>query len=93
MDLFRETAAGQIIRLCSRGKLLQYPEELPDFQVNYPTHSKLDTSPPGPGRMAFRPSDASSLERGQFNAQASLPAGDGHIADDKLHLVDWYTSS
>jgi MFS transporter, DHA1 family, multidrug resistance protein len=30
---FRETAAGQLLRLVSRNKLLQYPEEKPDFQL------------------------------------------------------------
>jgi MFS transporter, DHA1 family, multidrug resistance protein len=32
-SFFRETAAGQLIRLISRNKLLQYPEEKPDFQL------------------------------------------------------------
>jgi DHA1 family multidrug resistance protein-like MFS transporter len=27
VDLFRDTSCGQILRLISRGKLLQYPEE------------------------------------------------------------------
>ena len=31
--LFRETALGQIIRHASKGSLLKYPEELPDFVI------------------------------------------------------------
>lgn len=31
MDMFRETAAGQLIRFVTRNKLLQYPEEKDGF--------------------------------------------------------------
>ena len=35
-DLFRDTAAGNLIRLVTRNRLLQYPEEIPGFEFPYP---------------------------------------------------------
>jgi DHA1 family multidrug resistance protein-like MFS transporter len=42
-DLLRESALGQLIRLVTRNKILQYPEEKADFELpaSY-THGQLD---------------------------------------------------
>lgn len=32
-SLLRETALGQIVRYATKGRLLKYPEELPDFVI------------------------------------------------------------
>lgn len=87
MNLFRETAAGQIIRFISRDKLLQYPEELLGFTFQYPSHAALD------GTLASyekTPSDTALSENA--HADAGISSGDGMSTEDKSVLVDWYTA-
>ncbi|KFY86043.1 hypothetical protein V498_07613, partial [Pseudogymnoascus sp. VKM F-4517 (FW-2822)] len=90
-DLFRETAAGRIIRFISRRKLLQHPEERPGFQFQYPTTQSLEKV-------------TSKIEKGSLDAAAipdlekSEPKSDSSSATDpatpknEFILVDWYSA-
>ncbi|KAK5116365.1 hypothetical protein LTR62_007912 [Meristemomyces frigidus] len=49
MDMFRESAVGQIVRYFTKGKWLQYPEERQDF-----AWAPLETSLPNDGEKAAR---------------------------------------
>jgi MFS transporter, DHA1 family, multidrug resistance protein len=47
MELFRESAVGQLVRYATRNKMLMYPEEMPDFSwaplVSDLMHESLET--------------------------------------------------
>ncbi len=47
LDLIREAPVGQALRLISRNRLLQYPEERPDFELpsQYVIHLKESEKP------------------------------------------------
>ncbi|KAL2829524.1 major facilitator superfamily domain-containing protein [Aspergillus cavernicola] len=90
IDIFRETAAGQIVRFLSQGKFLQYPEELPGFRFQYP---ELNRSPLGSENSTLGPSHASDPERAQTKIDVSQLAIDSMTTgDNKFVLVDWYTA-
>ncbi|OBT56880.1 hypothetical protein VE04_01986 [Pseudogymnoascus sp. 24MN13] len=70
-DLFRETAAGRIIRFISRRKLLQYPEELPGFQFQYPTPQSLEKVVLEKEKKSIDAADIPDLEKSEPKSDSS----------------------
>lgn len=89
-DLFRETAAGRIIRFVSRRKLLQYPEELPGFQFQYPTPQFLEKVVLEKEKKSIDAADIPDLEKSEPKSDSSS-ATDPATPKDEFVLVDWYS--
>lgn len=89
-DLFRETAAGQIIRFLSGRRFLQYPEELPDFRFPYPSHQGPEKGAPDAPQASLGPPDTDP-EKAQTEGEVSSSASDIETTKDEIILVDWYT--
>lgn len=90
-DLFRETAAGQIIRFISRRKLLQYPEELPGFQFQYPTVQSLEKVALETEKGSLDAADISDPEKATPKSDTSS-ATNPATPKDEFVLVDWYSA-
>ena len=84
-DLFRETAAGQIIRFLSSGKLLQYPEELPGFLYQYPTNQGLEKKLPESEQASTDAQDTPEVEK------AGETGDDDATTKHGFTIVDWYS--
>jgi len=84
-DLFRDTAAGNLIRLLSRNKCLQYPEEVPDFKVPYPVPD--DTA----SGSTDKPTSTTQLPTKSSNEEENLQGRDvavGTITSSAIIKVD-----
>lgn len=90
-DLFRETAAGQIIRFISQRKLLRYPEELPGFQFQYPTAQNLEKVALETEKGSLDAADISDPEKATPKSDASS-ATTPATPKDEFILVDWYSA-
>ncbi|KAM0756248.1 cycloheximide resistance protein [Meredithblackwellia eburnea MCA 4105] len=82
--LFRETAAGQFVRLISRGTLLKYPEEEPNFVVPEKFTVGYKTPPDDTQTLVSSDLEAGSKEgKAQATSAAPEPKPDHSI-------VGWY---
>lgn len=90
-DLFRETAAGQIIRFISRRKLLRYPEEFPGFQFQYPTVQSLEKIALETEKGSLDAADISDPENVTPKSDTSSPTNPA-TPKDEFVLVDWYSA-
>lgn len=66
-DLLRETAAGNLIRLATGKRCLQYPEEIPGFKVPYPVPN--DTSSGSAENSPSTAEPSATLSNGKENVQ------------------------
>lgn len=87
-DLFRETAAGRIIRFISRGKLLPYPEELPGFQFQYPTTETSEKVTPEIEKGSLDAADIPDLEKSMPKRDSSSVTTNPATPKDEFVLVD-----
>ncbi|KAL5349954.1 hypothetical protein ACLOAV_004989 [Pseudogymnoascus australis] len=90
-DLFRETAAGRIIRFISRRKLLQHPEERPGFQFQYPTTQGLEKVTSKIEKGSLDAAAIPDLEKSEPNSDSSS-ATDPATPKNEFILVDWYSA-
>ncbi|KFY42560.1 hypothetical protein V494_02360 [Pseudogymnoascus sp. VKM F-4513 (FW-928)] len=91
-DLFRETAAGQIIRFISRRKLLPYPEELPGFQFQYPAPQSLEKAVLETEKVSIDAANIpDDLEKAKLESDSSS-ASDPPTPKNEFILVDWYSA-
>jgi DHA1 family multidrug resistance protein-like MFS transporter len=82
-DLIREAPIGQLIRLLTRNRVLQYPEEKPDFELPETYRAVIEGKSPASRSGAHTPVD--------FEKEA--PALDGHPHHDLESAVLTRTKS
>ena len=85
-DLLREAPLGQVIRFVTRNKMLQYPEERPDFQLPECYNTALNASD---GEKSLKSGHSSDAEAKQEDDQPSeMPALRQHITTRSIRDGD-----
>ncbi|KAH8587163.1 major facilitator superfamily domain-containing protein [Bisporella sp. PMI_857] len=97
-DLLRESPLGQVIRLFTKNKILQYPEERPDFVVPQAYLRAFNEKDPNQAESVVA-GDSSQTISGPISIQseAQLQGAISKVlvpqrTSDGMILVDWYTT-
>ncbi|KAJ4859898.1 major facilitator superfamily domain-containing protein [Trichoderma breve] len=87
-ETFRESALGQAIRFVSRNKLLQYPEERPDFVLPPDPDPASDSSQTADEDGEDLSRERTQIELKKTKSEPIVP----QKTNDGVILVDWYTT-
>ena len=89
-DLFRETAAGQILRFITNRRVLRYPEELPGFTFPFSLQQGLDEKVAELVSPSSDSTEASDPEKGRSDGEDASSAN--KELKDGIILVGWYSA-